>query len=85
MAIQNVVEKWSFRLRKEKNVVAKTVEEAWEQSEEVKLTTFSEQWCLVLDLIIEDEDGDRLVFRIYQRRTFYSLAQDRLTSVIAIE
>ena len=72
MAIQNVVETLSFRLRKEKDGVgvAKAVEEAWEQSKEVKLTTFLEQWRLVLNLIIEDEGGDILVFRIYQRRTF---------------
>ena len=38
MAIQNVVEKLSFRLRKEKDVLARTVEDAWEQFEEVKLT-----------------------------------------------
>ena len=72
MAIQNVVETLSFRLRKEKDGVgvAKAVEEAWEQSKEVKLTTFLEQWRLVLNLIIEDEGGVILVFRIYQRRTF---------------
>ena len=37
------------------------MEKAWEQFKEVKLTNIWEQWRLFLDLIIEDEGGDRLV------------------------
>ena len=61
MAIQNVIEKLSFGKRKDKEVLASTVEKAWDQFEETKLTNIWHRWRLVLDLIIEDEGGDRLV------------------------
>ena len=61
MAIQNVAAELSFRKRKGKDVLASTVEKAWEQFEEVKLTNIWERWRLVLDLIIEDEGLGELV------------------------
>ena len=61
MALQNVIERLSFRKRKEKDCLARTVGEAWGKFESVKLTNIWHRWRLVLDLIIDDEDGDRLV------------------------
>ena len=61
MALQNVVERLSIRNRKEVEVLARTVKEAWNKFEPQKLTNIWNRWRMVLDLIIEDEDGDRLV------------------------
>ena len=48
-------------MRKDKDVLAKTVEKVWLQLEDVKFANIWEQWCLVLDLIIKDKGGDSLV------------------------
>ena len=61
MAIQNVIERLSVHNRKEVDVLARTVNEAWDKFEPQKLTNIWNRWRMVLDLIIEDEGGDRLV------------------------
>ena len=61
MALQNVVERLSFRNRKDKEVLAKTVEATWLKSEPTKLTDIWNRWLMVINLIIKDEDRDRLV------------------------
>ena len=61
MAIQSVVEKLHFGCMKENNALARTVDKAWEELEPVKLTNVFNRWKLVLDLIIDDEGGNRKV------------------------
>ena len=61
MALQNVVEKMHFKKRKEVEALAKTVTEAWDKLEEIKLENVWNRWKMVLDLIIEDEGGDAKV------------------------
>ena len=46
---------------KEPNALALTVNKAWEELEPVKLTNVFNRWKLVLDLIIDDEGGNRKV------------------------
>lgn len=61
MAFQNVVEKMHFRKRKHVEALCRTVEESWTKLEDVKLENVYKRWLKVLELIIEDEGGDRLV------------------------
>ena len=61
MAVQNIVERLSFRNRKDKEILVKTVEAAWLKSEPTKLTDIWNRWLMVINLIIKDEDRDRLV------------------------
>ena len=61
MAFQNVVEKLHFGKRMNIEVLCKTVEDAWEMLESVKLQNVYTRWKMVLDLIIEDDGGDRFV------------------------
>ena len=61
MAFQNVVEKLHFGCMKENNALARTVDKAWEELEPVKLINVFNLWKLVLDLIIDDEGGNRKV------------------------
>ena len=61
MALQNVVEKLHFKKRMELTSLCNTVEDAWDELESVKLTNVFTRWKMVLDLIIEDNGGDRLV------------------------
>ena len=42
-------------------MLARTVDEAWKQFKPQKLTNIWNRWKMVLDLIIDDEGGDRLV------------------------
>ena len=41
--------------------MARTTEDAWDELESIKLANVWNRWRLVLDLIIEDEGGDRKV------------------------
>ena len=61
MAFQNVVEKIHAGKVRERDALARTVEEAWREMEPVKLTNVWNRWRLVLDLIIEDDGGNRKV------------------------
>ena len=61
MALQNVVEKLHFRQRKEVGALCRTVEDAWKKLKTVKLENVFSRWLKVLELIIEDDGGDRLV------------------------
>ena len=61
MALQNVVEKLHFRKRMEAKALCNTVEEAWKQLDSIKLQNVYNRWKMVLDLIIEDNGGDRLI------------------------
>ena len=61
MALQNVVEKLHFRKRTEVEALCRTVEAAWKILEPIKLENVYARWLKVLDLIIEDDGGDRLV------------------------
>ena len=61
MAFQNVVERLHFRHQMETQALARTVQKSWDELEPVKLANVYNCWKLVLDLIIEDEGGDRLV------------------------
>ena len=58
MALQNVVEHLSFSKRKEKDVFARTLMDTWKVFE----PTWN-RWSSLLDMIIEDKGGDRLVER----------------------
>ena len=49
------------RKRKELDALARTTEDAWDELESIKLANVWNRWRLVLDLIIEDEGGDRKV------------------------
>ena len=59
MALQNVVEKLHLRQRTEVEALCRTVDEAWRVLEPVKLENVYNRWLKVLDLIIEDDGGDR--------------------------
>lgn len=61
MAIQNVVEKFHIGNMRHTESLARTVEKAWTEFEPVKLTNVWNRWRMVLDLIIDDEGGDRLI------------------------
>ena len=61
MALQNVVEKLHFRQRTEIEALCRTVEAAWKVLEPIKLENVYARWPKVLDLIIEDDGGDRFV------------------------
>lgn len=61
MAFQSIVEKLHWEKRREKEALWRTVEKAWDELEPVKLTNVYNRWRLVLDLIIQDEGGNRLV------------------------
>ena len=61
MAFQNVVEKIHAGKVRERDALARTVEEAWSEMDPVKLTNVWNRWRLVLDLIIEDDGGNRKV------------------------
>ena len=61
MALQNVVEKLHFRKRMEAKALCNTVEEAWRQLDSIKLQNVYNHWKMVLDLIIKDNGGDRLI------------------------
>ena len=61
MAFQNVVEKIHAGKVKEKDALARTVDNAWRKMDPVKLTNVWNRWRLVLDLIIEDDGGNRKV------------------------
>ena len=61
MALQNVVEKLHFRQRTEIEALCRTVDAAWKVLEPIKLENVYARWLKVLDLIIEDEGGDRFV------------------------
>ena len=61
MALQNVVEKLHFRKRMETTALCGTVVEAWKSLQPIKLLNVYNRWLLVLDLIIEDNGGNRLV------------------------
>ena len=47
--------------RMELNALCKTVEDAWGELDPVKLQNVYTRWKMVLDLIIEDNGGNRLV------------------------
>ena len=61
MALQNVVEKLHYKKRMEMTALCNTVEEAWGKLETVKLQNVFTRWKMVIDLIIEDNGGDRVV------------------------
>ena len=61
MAIQNVVEKFHIGNMRHTESLARTVEKAWTEFEPVKLTNVWNHWRMILDLIIDDEGGDRLI------------------------
>ena len=61
MAFQNVVEKMHVGKRMELSALCSTVEDAWGELDPVKLQNVYTRWKMVLDLIIEDDGGDRLV------------------------
>ena len=61
MALQNVVEKLHFRKRMEANALCNTVEKAWGKLDPIKLQNVYSRWKMVLDLIIKDNGGVRLV------------------------
>ena len=61
MVTQSVVEKLHFRNRTHVKSLWRTCETAWEELETAKISNVYGRWKKVLDLIIEDEGGDRLV------------------------
>ena len=61
MALQNVMEKLHFRKRKELDALASTTEDAWDELESIKLANVWNWWRMVLNLIIEDEGGNKMV------------------------
>ena len=61
MALQSVVEKMHHGKRQHLKALCKTVTAAWGNLEEEKLKNVYERWKLVLDLIIADNGGDRLI------------------------
>ena len=61
MAFQNVVEKMHVGKRMELSALCSTVEDAWGELDPVKLQNVYTRWKMVLDLIIEDDGGNRLV------------------------
>jgi len=54
MYFQCVIEKEHFRLRKELTALCRTVDQAWDKLEAIKLENVYNRWKMVLDLIIED-------------------------------
>ena len=61
MALKNVVERLIFRNRKDREVLAKTIEATWLKFEPTQLTNLCNCWLMVLGIIIEIEGGDWLV------------------------
>ena len=61
MAFQNVVEKMHIGKRMELNALCKTVEDLWGKLDPVKLQNVYTRWKMVLDLIIKENGGNRLV------------------------
>ena len=61
MALQSVVEKLHHGQRQHLTALCNTVTKAWGELDRVKLTNVYERWKLVLDLILEDNGGDRLI------------------------
>jgi hypothetical protein len=61
MASQNVVEKCHSDRMKEMNVLSITVDRTWEDLDAIKPVHFLNRWQLVLDPIIGDKAGGRLV------------------------
>jgi len=60
-AIQSLVEKLSFCGRHDANVLDKTVQQAWLQFPAATVEKVYQHWLLVLDLIMKDNGGNRLV------------------------
>ena len=79
MALQNVVEKLHFRQRTQVEALCRTVEEAWTKLETVKLENVYTRWLKVLDLIIEDDGGDRFVES--KRGKLYNEPPDKIVSL----
>ena len=61
MAFQSVVEKKHYRHRKDPDALGRTVDEAWDALEDVKLQNVYGRWLKVLDLIIEGDGGNDLI------------------------
>jgi hypothetical protein len=61
MALQSKVDKLHYRHRHHVDALARTVFEAWEELDEVKLTNVYNRWKFVLELIIEDNGGNEKV------------------------
>ena len=76
MAMQSVVEKEHFQLRKNPNALWQTMQRAWEILMPVKLANIYARWKLVLDLIIEDEGGDRLIESRRGKKSLYTNPSD---------
>ena len=61
MAIQSVVEKMHFCQRTEVEALFRTVTQSWKDFESIKLENVYHRIIMVLDLIIDDGGGNRLV------------------------
>jgi hypothetical protein len=61
MALQNRTEKKSFDLRISNNNVFAAVQEAWDETPALTLAKIFDRIPKVLDLIVEDNGGNRLV------------------------
>ena len=61
MALQNRTEKKSFDMRISKNNVFTAVQEAWDEMPALAIRKFCDRIPKVLDLILQDNGGNRLV------------------------
>jgi hypothetical protein len=61
MALQNRTEKKSFDMRISKNNVFTAVQEAWDEMPALTITKICDRIPKVLDLIVQDNGGNRLV------------------------
>ena len=61
MALQNVVEKLHFCKRMETKTPCSTVVDSWKSPQRMNFLNIYNRWLLVLDLIIDNNGGNRLV------------------------
>jgi len=82
MALQNVVERLHYKRRHSADALARTVEKAWYDLEEIKLSNVFRRWKFVLDLIIEDE-GDNLKVESKRGKLFRAPSDEAETIDVA--
>ena len=76
MAMQSVVEKEHYGLRKNPDALWRTMQRAWEILLPQKLANIYARWKLILDLIIEDKGGDRLIESRRGKKSLYTNPSD---------
>ena len=89
MSIQSQVESIHRQLVMQNDVLAGSVEEAFENLSEQMLHNIYERWVLVLDLMIRDEGGNKLVEKCRRKddkvEDFVHINEDMHKGIIIVE